>query len=239
VLDVVITEAKQQALILLGGAFTFYLAVIFAFSIYYYVQFRFDPSAFSFAADIERARMNETISELDTKIGALHEMTLWLSRACEIVEATNVVPSGNNDVDLPEGGKLSLEVRSAAHYHAIYEGGNAKGEGKREIVRWNKTSTWHRYGSQDLLRELKTVQTKTSRTLNASEGRLLSIKEGSPLFWSFADFFYFSTIVQSTVGFGDILPNRTRVRKVVTFQILLGYAVLIVLVNFLVSLPSQ
>ncbi len=53
--------------------------------------------------------------------------------------------------------------------------------------------------------------------------------------WRFWDFVYFSAIVQTTVGFGDILPNRTAVRMLVIIQILIGYAVLVVLLNIILS----
>jgi hypothetical protein len=40
--------------------------------------------------------------------------------------------------------------------------------------------------------------------------------------WSYLDFFYFSTITQTTVGYGDILPNSSAVRIVVIMQALIG-----------------
>lgn len=42
-------------------------------------------------------------------------------------------------------------------------------------------------------------------------------------------------IVQTTVGFGDILPNRTVTRMLVTTQIVLGYAVLVLILNIVLS----
>jgi Ion channel/Protein of unknown function (DUF1345) len=41
--------------------------------------------------------------------------------------------------------------------------------------------------------------------------------------WRYWDFLYFSIITQTTVGFGDILPNSTSVRMLVSIQILCGY----------------
>jgi hypothetical protein len=40
--------------------------------------------------------------------------------------------------------------------------------------------------------------------------------------WSYLDFFYFSTITQTAVGYGDILPNSSAVRIVVIMQALIG-----------------
>ena len=40
--------------------------------------------------------------------------------------------------------------------------------------------------------------------------------------WSYWDFLYFSTITQTTVGYGDMLPNTTYVRMLVIAQVLIG-----------------
>jgi uncharacterized membrane protein len=68
-----------------------------------------------------------------------------------------------------------------------------------------------------------------------SANRLKSLTTATPDIWSYWDFVYFSTIVQTTVGFGDILPNSTAVRLVVTSQILIGYALLIVVLNIVLG----
>jgi Ion channel len=44
--------------------------------------------------------------------------------------------------------------------------------------------------------------------------------------WTYVDFLYFSVITQTTVGYGDILPNSTIVRAVVMFQVLAGLCLL-------------
>ena len=61
--------------------------------------------------------------------------------------------------------------------------------------------------------------------------RLQSTSTGAPDVWSYWDFLYFSVIVQTTVGFGDILPNSTMVRLLVAFQIFVGTVILFVALN--------
>jgi hypothetical protein len=61
--------------------------------------------------------------------------------------------------------------------------------------------------------------------------RLGSLSTVSPDIWSFWDFLYFSTVLQTTVGLGDILPNSTMVRKIVVLQLVIVYALLIVFLN--------
>lgn len=65
--------------------------------------------------------------------------------------------------------------------------------------------------------------------------RLASLATDEPDAWSFWDFFYFSTVIQTTVGLGDILPNSTVVRMVVAVHVLIGYALLIVVLNIAIA----
>jgi hypothetical protein len=53
--------------------------------------------------------------------------------------------------------------------------------------------------------------------------------------WGFWDFVYFSGVTITTVGYGDILPNRTLVRMLVLVEILIG----LVLFGFGVTMLSS
>jgi len=67
------------------------------------------------------------------------------------------------------------------------------------------------------------------------EQRIASIPTDSPKVWSIMDFIYFSTIIQATVGLGDILPNSSLVRLLVVLQVLIGYGILMVALNMVVT----
>lgn len=46
------------------------------------------------------------------------------------------------------------------------------------------------------------------------------------------DFVYFSAVTQTSTGYGDILPNDTKVRLIVVSQIIIGIFILGVFINF-------
>ena len=60
---------------------------------------------------------------------------------------------------------------------------------------------------------------------------LASLDTDFPHIWNEVDFIYFSAITQCTVGYGDILPNSTAVRVVVTIQTLVAVALLGLAIN--------
>ena len=78
---------------------------------------------------------------------------------------------------------------------------------------------------------LPSIRSSIASQLQSEEKRHASFATSTPDVWSYWDFIYFSIIVQTTVGLGDILPNSTAVRVIVAGQILVGYAVLVVVLN--------
>jgi hypothetical protein len=96
------------------------------------------------------------------------------------------------------------------------------------------------FGGQDPLQSTDDWKAATSELLqnlrirqNIHSERLGSLSTESPDVWSFWDFLYLSTILQTTVGLGDILPNSTAVRKMVVLQLVIVYALLIVFLNLI------
>jgi hypothetical protein len=84
----------------------------------------------------------------------------------------------------------------------------------------------------NLYRDLAKNSIATLQTSIAEdERRLATLGSAAPEVWSFWDFFYFSVITQTTVGYGDILPNATLVRSLVVAQILLGLVIVTFAIN--------
>lgn len=77
------------------------------------------------------------------------------------------------------------------------------------------------------------------KDLTQSQRRLESLKDDFPEVWSYWDFVYFSTVTQTTVGYGDIVPNSTSVRVVVVVQLVLGTGLLVVGLNLVLRNRSE
>lgn len=74
------------------------------------------------------------------------------------------------------------------------------------------------------------------RTRDEELRRILTSIEGdTPDVWTFPDFIYFSAITQCTVGYGDILPNSTPVRFLVTLQTIFSTGLVVVVINFTIQ----
>lgn len=78
-------------------------------------------------------------------------------------------------------------------------------------------------------------QNEVNRRREEAAEQVSSLDTNSPDVWTYWDFLYFSTITQTTVGFGDILPNSTPIRMLVSGQILAGYALLVVVLNIVLA----
>jgi hypothetical protein len=74
------------------------------------------------------------------------------------------------------------------------------------------------------------------RRVEAVKQQLASIPTGQPQIWGVWDFLYFSLVIQTTIGFGDILPNSTLVRKLVILQTVINWVILVFFLNFVLGL---
>ena len=75
--------------------------------------------------------------------------------------------------------------------------------------------------------------------LAQNQNRWESLGEEFPEVWSYWDFVYFSTVTQTTVGYGDIVPNSTSVRAGVVVQLIIGTGLLVVGLNLVLRGKKQ
>jgi ion channel len=104
------------------------------------------------------------------------------------------------------------------------------------VLRWNPggVQSWPT-GRAEIAATLMADRERVTEESRAIEARMKTLGTDQPDVWSLLDFLYFSVMTQATVGYGDIIPNSTEVRIVVVLQVLCGYVVLVVLINWVVA----
>src|ERR1017187_853638 len=219
--------------------FGFYVVFLFIFAEIYQRIYRRRPSTFSFNRDISqsqdqlyRARKAQEATRLTAMVSVLTVMQEELRKG-----PVEFVPEYHAEGD-------GCLLRSQSGYEArlvrCYET-------FPEIPFWRELTVLDPSGSALILNKdvggyrvpdnasdfqmtLSEIATDFNQTVSAVLN-IASAPVASPEMWSYLDFLYFSTITQSTVGYGDILPNSTTVRMFVVAQIVVGYALLVVILN--------
>lgn len=221
------------------GCFGSYIIILFLFAFIYHAVFRSNPQNFSFNADILRSQASSFRSSTEQELAKLRvELDAYKQFANELTQRSEPPDIKNRKVTFnlpdykftffialtspPEEQKQSLAV-------VIHDrNGN---EIKREVVALaggalffpNRISLYRNIASGSI----STLQA----TIAENERRLATLGSPTPEVWSFWDFLYFSVITQTTVGYGDILPNSTLVRIIVVLQIVIGLAIATFAIN--------
>lgn len=217
----------------LTATFLIFIAVQLLFARLYLALYNRRSENFAFNVEIQKAQLATTesstrrlLSNCQTASEILFEAKSQLEVAAifrDLKDSKEIVlPSGNQcEIHVytavgPTGAGISyfLEIKTSAGLELHSNG----------VAGVPKTAT-------DWLKEIDKASKRLTTKLNLYNDRLASLSTQTPDIWSFWDFLYFSTIVQTTVGFGDILPNSTAVRMIVTCQIMIGYALLVVVLN--------
>ncbi len=227
--------------------FAVYIAALFIFAWRYYRIYLQSPSSFLFAENIRDSKkielqpvltagMNEKTREIEV-LKHLLEILARVESLDGLVESREMflLASGNSysivkrskwyPDSVPGPAKSSFEV---IWYQAEYVDFSGKVINVfnlgGQLTRWE---TW----SKRITKLLK----KSEASYGGYKKRILSFSEYFPEIWTFWDFLYFSVISQTTVGYGDILPNRTSIRMLVVAQIIIGYAILVVVLNLILA----
>jgi hypothetical protein len=225
--------------------FGVFLAFIFAFARVYLCLYLSDKANFSFDADVSSRQADVHMERMHNQAAELHqriiEKAMQVSILTEVLETlesalTRLEDDGStfHALQLPSGRRCEARCFTAPqqypspeldefYYLALFDVG-----GKSLGTRMTDADSF-----SDIQRALPDVianaQIEESRLLEKARAKAPSTM------WSFWDFFYFSTITQTTVGYGDILPNSTIVRMIVSLQIFVGYALLVVVLNIVLS----
>lgn len=222
------SASRVQALGVIFGA---YILSIVVFGILYY---RWRDGRFFIPSQIVESRARDAFERITTAIAVLTREI----KAME--EVRTALASGDIDgvpATLPSGHKVETRVYTMHNGPSEYQDRLCL-----TVVDGNGVVLCNVEGPQDesltpkyfiqWLEEMLNVwySRKGRRQVRLTE--LLSEPEKSFNLW---DFIYFSGITQTTVGFGDILPNSTRIRIVVLIQILWGYFLLAFILNVVLA----
>lgn len=233
-------------------AFVLYVASIFAFSVAYYLLYLNDRNNFFFSAGIAGLQGERLTYRAKAIVPAFVEIAQVLSQAEPRLEAAAKQKIRLDDVgSIPgapdmhisrEGRRYSL--RLTAQYAIHFEARDINSPRpvapveyafltKGDVLLGEEFCLMHFYVSNtkdlyDAILEIKLRCQEGAANLQAKVGTLSST---APDIWAYRDFFYFSTITQTTVGYGDILPNSSVVRTFVVVQILIGYLIIAIFIN--------
>ena len=218
--------------------FVAYVGLIFLFAVFYFRLYREDPARFAFAADVRNAqresfqkRTNDQVFVLTQEIEVFRYLSEKLSRKQTPVDLANE----KIDVRISDDASFRLFMAGTSQSKSDdqrYPTVAIMGPGDVQLKRFILTFPSLLARWEDVLMRYENKAVSQKRFL---EQRLLKFIDDPFDVWSYSDFLYFSTICQSTVGFGDILPNSTIIRRLVVIQIILGYAILVVAINTLVG----
>jgi Ion channel len=225
--------------IALVEVFGVFVGLLFVFGFIYYSLYRRRRSHFAFNSDILATRRTNFKDHCADQIP---RVDLQIDRLRELLRFFDSDKTASKKVD--KGVKLSsgtdYKIGSVTYYFAH----GAATSFYLEILDQGKTIGVFPVGPvQSLMWEFGSGKRVVANFLKRTERnrldlltRLGTTSEAWPDIWSYLDFVYFATISQTTIGYGDILPNSTTVRVLVITQVLIAYALLIVVLNIVVGL---
>lgn len=225
--------------------FAGYLGLIFVFATIYFVVHASRPGDFLFNADVLRAQSESFRLPLEREIERSDE----LLRALTALSQQLTLSSGES-INVKEG---QVVFDASTYRYVFYITGGIDGILPLELpfgsesalflsIRNTEGSVIGTLESRSPAKLTDDVQQYQRITVEFTEQaelvlenqrrRMATLTSSYPEVWSYWDFFYFSTITQTTVGYGDILPNSTLVRMLVVVQVILGLIFIGVLINF-------
>jgi len=228
-----------------------YVMCIALFSIFYYLMFWFSAENFIFVSEISAKRLKKALTETELRVSEIENALLALetitkslkngsSTAARLADLDKFVKCTETPQNIRGNSSMWFVLGDDGLYTA-YETIVVPNMGIHTLLYvYNRTKKLETFSfpnnspssSQDLI-ELHEEAIVRCKNLSFNlDKKLRSFRTDYPDAWNYVDFLYFSTITQTTVGYGDILPNCTCVRALVTTQILIGYFIIAIAINF-------
>jgi hypothetical protein len=232
--------ANGKKLVATVVVFLIYVLIAFVFAFIYTRIFKRNPTAYGFGSlsDAQRrAALKDTLQKIE-RCEVIHKVLALIASEMEKQSDQEISLEWRLETD---AGKIVYYKQVGPHTPPITSVRLFLPGVPEPIYAWRPDVKFFiAYTTRALLEEVKRHLKDTNTQLRQLSDRKRKLEDDSsdiwsPDIWSFVDFLYFSVIIQSTVGLGDIQPNSAIVRKVVMSQIFLSYAVLIVLLNVLLN----
>jgi len=231
-------------------AFALYVITILVFSFTYYRLYRSERDNFHFSGGIAGPQGKRLVHRADKLVPAFTEIEKILASIQPKLElaanqkvrldAIRSIPGDANLVLRRSDRRDSLELSNGYSVHFERRGGGYRsaptvhafitkaGElvGEEFDLQYHYVTT-----TRDLFEGVCEIKLRCEEGLADLQARLGTLSSATPDLWTYRDFLYFSTVTQTTVGYGDILPNSSIVRTFVMLQILIGYLIIAVFIN--------
>ena len=230
-----------------------YVINMLLFAAAYFAIYLNQPQAFAFNSDILRSQAEAF------KIDAASEIKEF-SQGIELLDTLiNSIKSGKAIIRDDGNGGMQTFVTTGLDFvftAEVHGGGQTPPvvdmkftvidkDGKKQFSKRGDFSLpaesffskrrWVPENFQDALKSSNILVERWSTDRAELERKVGTIGGQAAEVWGFADFVYFSAITQSTVGYGDILPNSTAVRLVVVLQLIISTILLVVVINMVVT----
>ncbi len=223
--------------------FALYLTAIPVFAGVYFLLYRTHRGNFAFNSDIVRSQ--KTIVAASTR-RLIDENNIDTADLLDLREQLNTSEIETSLQELKGRKVRAVLVESPQSRYTFFESETVLSFTGSEAID-SKLRVERRNGSVNEITNGPVVQLpKNAKAYQELCGRWLtllmerkvelnrieaSLDTDAPDVWTFPDFVYFSAITQATVGYGDIVPNTTPVRLLVTVQTILSAAIVVVVIN--------
>lgn len=224
--------------------FLLFVGLQLIFAAIYFMIYRLNRTNFAFNTDIIRKQSESRQVLLDQTANRLrraHDAIIDLQALLKAGEQPEGL-AGQTSVRLRSGDVCTVHFYSYPPVGSVFPLFEVTDKEDERLFTFNTHDSWSKWTgtnsprtTSEWLETLPGVLNHLTKKQTTIGRRIDSLSTSTPDVWSYLDFLYFSIIAQTTVGFGDILPNSTLTRMVVAAQILIGYALLVVVLNIVMS----
>ena len=221
-----------------------YLFTILFFSVIYYIIYSINPSSLHISGEIRQYQFENQLGDLEKERDTLEIQRSYLEALINKLEKKPEFQKGGlfkegtrflfGDTIYTISSKIGSAFGSGLRYRYNIAMTNRKKEKLAETSFFSSNSIDFRSleaGSKLIVCALNVVDSKLIKT----KSTIKSLSKPHSKVLTFMDVVYFSTITQSSVGNGDILPNNTFVRIVVLLQVIIGLFIVGILINVVVK----